>query len=101
MNPQIEMAHAKERRVKLDDNFPHPVHPGQQGLSPVQDDPGGPDAVPARVLSNSLGRLRNNLARHDHGLITPALVGRFVHIAMIAGQITATVYFDHELVNWY
>ena len=85
--------------MKLRDDLPHPVHPGQQGFSPVQDDLDGTDAMQGRMLGDSLRSPQNHVIRHDHRPAAPALVGRFIHVAVIASQITATMYLQHELIE--
>lgn len=85
--------------MKLSNDLPHPVHPGQQGFSPVQDDLNGTDAVRGRVLGDTVRTPRNHVIRHDHRPATPALVGSFIYVAVITGKIATTMYFNYKLIQ--
>jgi hypothetical protein len=99
VNPQIEMTHATNRCMKLSNDPPHPVHPGQQGLSPMKDDLDAPEAMQGRVLGDTARSPRSHVIRYDQGPAAPAPVGSFIYVAVVTGKIAAAMYFNDKLLQ--
>ena len=63
----------------------------------MKDQPDIRDAVGTGVLADTRRRCLRDLVRHLPGLVSPALVSHFEHVAVVAGQVTAAVDLDNEL----
>jgi hypothetical protein len=63
----------------------------------VQDDPNRRQPVRSGMLSYPSRRSVRRCWCDGPWLASPALIGMFVHIAMVTGQITATVHFQDIL----
>ena len=99
MNPQVQLTDAVESRTKFGDDPAHPVYAGQQGFSPMKDDLHGADSMPGRMLGDALGAVPHYFVRYDLRPAEPALVGSFIHIAVITGEVTSATYLQHELMQ--
>lgn len=75
----------------------HVAGAGQQWLAAMQDDLHVRQMVGASMLSDPASSDEHRLRRHPVRLPTPGVVGHFVHVAVVAGQIAPASDFDHEL----
>ena len=99
MDPQIETALARQGGMELADDRAHAAEPGEQWLSPVQDNLNVVYVVVGSVVCDAPGSLSNHLVRHRHGLRAPTLIRALVHIAMVAGQIATAMNLYDELLD--
>ena len=99
MDPQIETALVGQGGIDLGDYLPHPGEPDKERLPSMQDNLDIPQIVPGDMLGDALGGLRDHFFRHCSGLVPPALVRTFIHIAMITGQIASAMNLDYELTQ--
>ena len=53
------------------------------------------------VLGDPHSDLRGRRDGHDTRALAPALIGVFVDIAVIAGQVASTVHLEHKLAEWH
>jgi hypothetical protein len=75
------------------------VHTGQQWLTTVQHNLHRAQSMCRRVLGDPLDRSLQHGGRESPGLVTPALIGRLVDVAMIAGEIAPAVDLQDELIQ--
>jgi hypothetical protein len=75
------------------DEAGQPLRPREQRLAAVQDDIDARQAVPLRVLGNARDGLSDHRPAHPPWLLPPALIRHFIHVAVRARQITATMDF--------
>lgn len=81
------------------EDVPDRVRPSKQWFAAMQNQGYLAQAVRVDVLADSHGRPLGNRFGHPFWLITPGLIGHFVHIAIIAGKIASAVNLDDELAE--
>ena len=72
---------------------------GEKGLTAVENEGDPTQLVPVDVLGDTAGDLVDDRARHASWTGPPALVCHFVHVAVVAGEIAATVDLEDELTE--
>ena len=66
----------------------------------MQDDLHRTDPAPGRVLGDALRAAPRHFVRYDLRLAAPALIGRFIHIAVVTSEVATATYLQHELIQW-
>jgi hypothetical protein len=74
--------------------------PGEQWFAAVEYHLELGEAVGSGVISDSRRHHVKGVDRHQPGSAAPALVGHFIHVAVVARQIAATMDLDDELPKW-
>src|ERR1700742_4891077 len=85
--------------MKLGDYRAQPCYARQQRLAPVQHDLDRAQAVLRSVLSDPPCRLPQHFIRDGLRAPPPALISRFVHVAVITGKITTAMNLEDELIQ--
>lgn len=83
--------------AKQADQAVQPLRSCEQRLAAMQDDVNALEAVPADVLGDALDGFAGHEGTHPPGKPPPALIRHFIHVAVRARQITATVDFQNKL----
>jgi hypothetical protein len=97
VDPQVKKAARLDRPAQVPGDPSKPRRANQQRFPAVEDDTHFLQAVVPGMLRNALPRLSDRLRRNRRRTVTPALIGVLIDIAVIASQVTATVYLEYEL----
>jgi hypothetical protein len=79
------------------DEFPQPVRCREKRLTAVQDDVDAVEVVALGVVGDALDSLGGYRIAHAHRHAPPRLVRHFVHVAVRARQVAATMHLQDEL----
>lgn len=99
VDPEVQLSDAVQSRAELLADPSQSRGPRQERFPTVQDHCDGGKRMSRRMLGQAPGSPGNRLVRDGFGACQPALVGMFIDITMITGQIAPAVHFQHEFTE--
>lgn len=99
VDPEVQLSDAVQGRAELLADPSQSRGPRQERFPTVQDHCEGGKRMSRRMLGQAPGSPGNRLVRDGLGACQPALVGMFIDITMITGQVAPAVHFQHEFAE--
>jgi hypothetical protein len=97
VNTQVRVNFSGQPRLQQLQQGTRALHAIEQRLAPVQDDRDPPQRVRGAVFCDAVDDARGRLLAQRKGSAAPRLVGVFVDVAVVAGQVTSAVQLQHVL----